>query len=94
MEFEFEWDPEKAEANLQKHGVSFPYATRAFLDVNRQERLDEFADEEERWVVSARVDEFVLVVVYTFRGTSIRMISSRRATRREFEEYWNGQIPT
>ena len=95
IESEFDWDPEKAETNLHKHGVSFPYATRVFLDLNRQERPDEGEyDGEERWLVAGQVDDFVLVVVYTFRGEIIRLISARRATRYEFIRYWQsrGQI--
>jgi uncharacterized DUF497 family protein len=37
---EFEWDPAKTALNLRKHRVSFPFATRVFLDPDRQERLD------------------------------------------------------
>ncbi len=94
-EVEFEWDPAKAKSNARKHGVTFLYATRVFLDLNRHERPDE--DQgcgEERWLVSGRVDEFVLVVVCTFLEKTIRLISARKATKHEIIEYWHGQIPS
>jgi hypothetical protein len=92
---EFEWDPKKAESNVRKHGVTFPFATRVFLDPDRQERPDEEDDSgEERWLVSGRVDEFVLAVVCTFRTNIVRMISARKATKDEVTEYWHGQIPS
>jgi hypothetical protein len=92
-ELEFEWDPAKAEMNLRKHRVTFDYATRVFMDPNHIEHPDEGDhDGEERWLVIGRVDEFVLVVVYTSRFDRIRMISARKATHDEFIEYWNGQV--
>jgi uncharacterized DUF497 family protein len=83
---EFEWDPTKAASNLRDHRISFPYATRVFLDPHRQLRLDAREEyDEERWVVLGRVDEWVLVVVYTLRGSNIRLISARKAARNEYE---------
>jgi uncharacterized DUF497 family protein len=85
---EFERDPAKAEANRRKHGVSFPYATRVFLDTGRQERLDTREEYgEERWVVIGRVDDSVLAVVYTLRGSNIRLISARKANRNDYGIY-------
>lgn len=83
---EFEWDPAKAALNLRKHKVSFPYATRVFLDPDRLEKLDSREDyDEDRWVVLGRVDEFMLVVVYTLRGTRIRLISARKAKHNDYK---------
>jgi uncharacterized protein len=90
---EFEWDPAKAKANLRKHELTFPYATRVFLDPNRIERPDEGEDDEDRWRILGRVEEFVLVVICTFRSGRVRIISARRAIRNELIEYWDGQIP-
>jgi uncharacterized DUF497 family protein len=90
---EYEWDPAKAKINLRKHQVTFPYATRVFIDPNRIDHPDAGDhDGEERWLAIGRVDEFILVVVYTCRLDRIRMISARKATRNELIEYWNGQI--
>lgn len=93
MNVEFEWDPAKARINLRKHGVEFPYATRVFADPNRIEHPDVNDHEgEERWLAIGRVEEFVLVVVYTTRFDRIRLISARKATHHELIEYWNGQV--
>jgi hypothetical protein len=88
MNVEFEWDPAKAETNLRKHKVSFPYAIRVFLDPHRQERLDTREEYgEDRWIVLGRVDEWILVVVYTLRGSNIRLISARKADRYDYGIY-------
>lgn len=85
---EFEWDPAKTASNRRKHGVSFPYATRVFLDSDRQERLDTREEYgEERWVVFGRVDDTVLVVVYTLRESNIRLISARKANQNDYGIY-------
>jgi uncharacterized protein len=87
---EFEWDPAKAASNLHDHRVSFPYAARVFLDPHRQEQLDTRADYgEERWIVLGRVDEWILAVVYTLRGSDIRLISARKADRSDYGIYWH-----
>ncbi len=90
---DFEWDPAKAEINLRKHGIAIDFATGVFSDPGRIEQADEVDyDGENREIVIGRVREFVLFVVYTIRNNRIRMISARRATRREYLEYWNGSI--
>ena len=82
---EFEWDPAKAQTNLSDHKVSFPYATRVFLDPHRQERLDTREEYgEDRWIVLGCVDEWFLFVVYTLRGSNIRLISARKAHRNDY----------
>jgi len=86
---EFEWDSAKAASNLRDHRITFPYATRVFLDPFRQQQLDTREEYgEERWMVLGRVDEWILLVVYTVRGSKIRLISARRATRNETRNYW------
>jgi uncharacterized DUF497 family protein len=92
---EFEWDPDKAEANLRKHHVPFSIAESAFDDEGRLEILDDSFDYgEERWILIGRVGITVLFVVYTQRGESIRLISARKADRNEQRIYWNDQTPT
>jgi uncharacterized DUF497 family protein len=84
----FEWDPDKAALNHRKHRITFPYATRVFLDPFRQERLDTREEYgEERWVALGRVDDWVLLVVYTLRGSNIRLISARKANQNDYEIY-------
>lgn len=82
----FEWDPDKAVANARKHGVTFEQAKKAFADPHAVEMLDEGAGEE-RWRLLGRADAGVLVVIYTERARSIRIISARLADRREREAY-------
>ncbi len=84
----FEWDSEKAASNANKHGVEFADAVAVFDDGAAVTIADEDSEDEERWV-TVGVDAFqrLLVVVYTWRGTNIRLISARKATRREQTSY-------
>lgn len=85
----FEWDPEKARANLAKHGVSFEEAMRAFLDPLSVTILDpDHSEGEDRFVlIGQSASGRFLVVVHADRGDAIRLISARRATRRERRTY-------
>jgi uncharacterized DUF497 family protein len=85
----FEWDDVKARKNLDKHGIGLSLARRAFLDANRLEFKSDGEYDERRWVVIALVVDQMLVVVYTMREEVYRLISARRAERRERERYWN-----
>ena len=86
-----EWDPEKAKANFQKHKIRFSDAESVLFDPLALTREDEDADGEQRFV-SIGIDNLnrVLVVVYTFRGDKIRIISARQATKKERECYEEG----
>jgi uncharacterized DUF497 family protein len=85
---EFEFDPAKAAGNLRKHGVSFADAEGVFMDPLAMHRTDPDAEGEERFVaVGTGSDGHLLVVVYTMRGESIRLISARRATPTETRTY-------
>jgi uncharacterized DUF497 family protein len=87
---QFEWLFAKAASNLRDHRISFPYAARVFLDPYRQEMLDTREEYgEERWIVLGRVDEWTLVVVYTLRGSNLRLISARKADRSDYGIYWH-----
>ena len=83
-----EWDPAKARLNLRKHGVHFADAGFVLEDANALTLNDESGDLEQRWI-SIGVDSLgrILVVVYTWRGDRIRMISARPATPRERLQY-------
>jgi uncharacterized DUF497 family protein len=84
----FQFDPKKAASNLRKHGVSFADAEGVFLDPLAIHQPDPDAEHEERFVtVGLGSAGSVLVVVYTLRGGEIRLISARRATRREVKDY-------
>ena len=89
---EFEWDDPKAEINERKHGITFEVATLAFEDDGRIDRVDFESSEEERWVVIGLADGFEIYVVYTIRDQIIRLISARKASRHEREEYWNREV--
>jgi len=90
---EFEWDDQKAESNLRKHGISFSFATEVFDDKNRVFKLDSRRDYgEERWVsVGFAVDRLVLVV-YTEAGDTVRIISARPPSKKERKGYDDRQI--
>lgn len=87
---EFEWHDAKAEANLQAHGVSFDLATTVFKDPFAVERLDDREDYgEERFVIVGMAEgNVVLFVAYTEREGRLRMISARRATQNEEDDYF------
>ena len=84
----FQFDPAKAKSNLNKHDVSFADAEGIFYDPLAIQKVDPYAEREERWVaVGMGSAGQILVAVYTFRGNDIRLISVRRATRREVQDY-------
>lgn len=87
-EYIVEWDDRKAEINKRKHKVSFETAAEVFLDEHKIDDYDEFhSDDEERIKVIGKVDS-ILVVIYTERGEKYRLISARRATKREEAKYY------
>ena len=84
----FEWDHGKARSNLAKHGVPFEYASFVFADEGRIEELDDqVAYGEERWKAVGLVHGRLYTVIYTQRVDSFRIISARRATRHEQQDY-------
>ena len=90
MKLEFEWHDAKAEANLQAHGVSFDLAKTVFKDPFAVELLDDREDYgEQRFVIIGMAEGHVLVfVAYTEREERIRIISARRATQDEQDDYF------
>ena len=94
MRYTFEWDPIKAKKNLRKHRLSFDRAAEVFADPLAISIADEEHSKwEERWVSIGRDRSGgVLVLVHTFTEVSaeeckIRIISARKATRREVRQY-------
>ncbi len=86
----FEWDERKAQANQRKHRIDFADAATVFDD-DRAVTVGDEDPEEVRYVtIGTDLVGRVLVVVYTMRGDRIRIISARRATRRERAEYKQG----
>ena len=92
MKLNFEWDEEKAEENVKKHRVSFDEATTVFIDPFSITIPDpDHSVDEQRYIDIGSSDKGrVLVVVYTERGESIRIISCRKATSSERKLYEQG----
>jgi uncharacterized DUF497 family protein len=86
---QFEWDESKATGNLKKHGVSFEEAKNVFSD----DQFLVFSDpdhsfEEKRFIIMGKSNRArLLVVAYTEKSESIRIISAREATRKEKKVY-------
>ncbi len=89
MPLTFEWDLRKARSNLVKHGVAFEEASTIFGDPLSLTIPDpEHSLAEKRYVTMGRAfNAKLLVVVQTDRGDNIRIISARRASRRERKFY-------
>jgi len=80
---EIEWDPKKAKANVRKHGDSLADAVMVLSD-NLAITIEDPRHTEQRFVtIGSDALERVLVVVYTYRGDRIRLISAREATPTE-----------
>ena len=90
---QFEWDPQKAAANLKRHRPSFDEAATVLEDPLSTTYPDEAHSEEEMrfLTIGASHRGRVLVVAHTERNDTIRIISARRATRREREFYEQGK---
>ena len=90
-DLQFVWDPRKAEDNKRKHGVSFEEARSVFLDDNALLRADpDHSEEEDRFVMLGLSSGLrILVVCHCYRESEdvIRLISARKAAKREGELY-------
>lgn len=91
---EFDWDRRKAASNRAKHGVAFEDAKEAFIDIYALIDPDDSEPTEERWRLIGKAQGDVLFVVFTERdGDVIRIISARRANRREQDRYYRKAFP-
>ena len=88
MPVDVEFDPDKAQSNLRKHKVSFSHAEQALRDPLAVTIEDPDAEGEQRFVTLG-MDALgrILVVVHTPRGDRTRLISARKASRGEAEQY-------
>ncbi|MDM8558617.1 BrnT family toxin [Candidatus Parabeggiatoa sp. HSG14] len=85
---EIEFDPNKAASNLIKHGISFEESSTALLDPLALVQEDPDAEGENRWVLIGMSHQArLLTVVYTLRNECIRLISARKATKKEVKNY-------
>jgi uncharacterized DUF497 family protein len=85
----FEWDPRKAEANFRKHGIRFSESLPVFEDDSALTVTDDVSDLMEQRFVSLGMGAKgqLLVVVYSYRGKNIRIISARPAQPHERAQY-------
>ena len=92
--WKFDWDEEKNQININKHGVSFEQAQYVFFDENAiVEYDDEHSEDEDRFVIiGADIDFKILMVCHCFRENDevIRIISARKATANEQSQYRRG----
>tara|TARA_R110002020_G_scaffold36134_11_gene108647 strand:- start:1220 stop:1507 length:288 start_codon:yes stop_codon:yes gene_type:complete len=85
---QFEWDSGKADLNATKHGVGFELAALVFLDDDRLTAIDSRFDYgEERLITIGHIEGRLHVVVYTLIKDTIRIISARKANKREQARY-------
>ena len=87
----FEWDPRKAKTNFEKHGITFDEASIVFKDtlsLTIEDPLHSY-DEERLVLIGMSSKNRLLVVVHTEREESIRIISARKAVKRERKYYEN-----
>ncbi|MCY3641036.1 MAG: BrnT family toxin [Gammaproteobacteria bacterium] len=89
---DFEWDPGKADTNIAKHGVSFFDATEVFGDVLSSTSPDpDSSVGEDRQLIFGQTQRGIhMVVSFTDRGDTIRLISARQMTARERIAYEEG----
>ncbi|MBF0290280.1 MAG: BrnT family toxin [SAR324 cluster bacterium] len=85
----FEWDPNKAKINMERHGISFDEASTAFQDPLSLTIDDPLHSEyEDRFIlIGLSHRNRMLVVVHTERGDNIRIISARKMTKQERKYY-------
>ena len=82
----FEYDPNKSQTNLEKHGIDFEQAQEIWKDVSRLEIPARTIDES-RFLVIGRIAGKCWSAVITYRGDNIRIISVRRSRIEEVELY-------
>ena len=97
MNYNFEWDSNKAKSNISKHKISFEDATSVFKDENAISLYDEkHSSKEDRWItIGLDTITRTLIVIHTFitidkNNCNIRVISARKATKQEKIIYQEG----
>ena len=94
FQYQFEWDPAKAQRDLKAHGIAFERAATVFLDPEALSEFDEeHSQEEDRWItLGLDRSGSLLVVCHTYReettiSARVRLISARKATKNEARQY-------
>lgn len=82
----FEFDPEKSEANLAKHGIDF-VAAQALWDDEERIIAPAISAGEQRWMVVGKIEDKLWSAIFTFRDETIRIISVRRSRPKEVSRY-------
>lgn len=82
LPMKFEWDPMKNAANQEKHGISFDKAGALWADPDRLEILAPYPLED-RHILIGKIDECIWAAIYTIRNSAVRLISVRRARKKE-----------
>lgn len=85
---QFEWNEQKSEDTRKERGFGFEEATAVFLDPDRFTCADERYDYgEDRWLTYGEIEGRLFAVAYTMRGEAIRIMSARKANKRERRRY-------
>ena len=90
---EYEWDENKAAANLSKHGVSFNEAKTVFEDTFCavfDDPIHSLFEEDRSIIIGESSRKRTLIVAFTERDNVFRLISARKATRKEIKDYEEG----
>jgi len=82
----FEFDPEKSQSNMQKHGIDFNKAQALWSDPDYVEIPAKTIDEQRFWVIG-KIDDMQWSGVITYRGDTVRIISVRRSRKEEIDIY-------
>ena len=83
---QFEWDESKRKSNLEKHNLDFALVSSLF-DGRPVVTVESFRTEEERFATTGEIDRRMYTVIWTWRGSNIRLISARRARDAEKRDY-------
>ena len=85
------WDPKKAKTNLEKHDIHFSDIEAVFFDPYSLTKEDKNAEGEQRFVTIGMDSLFrIIVVIYAYKGEDTRLISARKATKKERNAYEKG----
>ena len=94
MNYNFEWDPNKATKNYSKHNISFEFAATIFLDPKAITIFDsDHSETEDRWItMGISKNGTILTIIHTYNeindsNISIRLISARKSTKNEVKQY-------
>ncbi len=89
---QFDWDKNKAKSNFSKHGITFEEAVTVFADpyLLFTEDVKHSEGEIREWAMGEAENGLIIVVIFTMRNEFLRIISARKATKREVKKYEEG----